>query len=267
MKVFEFDDYKVFVREKLRQSPRGGHGQLSRIAELLNIHTSIFSHVFNGEKELTVEQAFGVCRYFGLTELETDYFVALVMLARAGSHEARLKFKKDVDRLRAQALSIKNRVTSELSLAEADNAQFYSHWYYMAVKLVTSIDGFNSPESIAEKLSLPLGVVNKALDFLTSVSLCVEKGGKIKPGVSKTHLGEDSPQVSRHHQNWRVKGFEKMGLLKPTELFFTMPATLSKDDVIKLRTKIVEFIEECTKAVDCSSSEAFYCMNIDWYEV
>src|SRR4051812_288759 len=129
MKVFEFDDYKEYVRSKLRQSPSGGHGQLSRIAELLNIHTSMVSHVFSGTKELSIEQAFGVCRYFGLTELETDYFVALVLSARAGSHEARLKFKKDVDRLKAQAASIKNRVTSERSLTEADNAQFYSHWY------------------------------------------------------------------------------------------------------------------------------------------
>ena len=36
---------------------------------------------------------------------------------------------------------------------------------------------------------------------------------------------------------------------------------------MKLRAKIVEFIEECTKVVDSSKSETFYCMNIDWYEV
>src|ERR1039457_3217815 len=95
MKLFEFDNYKEFVRKKLRGTTNKGHGQYSRIAEHLSIHTSMVSQVFGGEKHLTFEQACGICNYFGFTELETDYFIALVQLDRAGTPEARGKCQRD----------------------------------------------------------------------------------------------------------------------------------------------------------------------------
>ncbi len=267
MKVFEFSDYKVFVHKKLRDSSNKGHGQYSRIAKHLSIHTSMVSQVFNGPKHLTFEQACGVCSYFGFTELETDYFVALVQLERAGTQEAREKCQRDINRLRSQSESLKDRLTKDMVLAEADNALFYSQWYYTATKLITSIQGYNSPEAISEKLGVPLNLINKALEFLLSVGLCVEVDGKIKPGPANTHLGADSPLVGRHHQNWRVKGFEKMGALRPSELFLTMPATLTEKDAILLRRKIVEFIDDFVKVIDASKGEALYCFNIDWFNV
>jgi uncharacterized protein (TIGR02147 family) len=262
MKVFEFDDYKVFVHKKLHTLENKGHGQYTRIAEHLGVHTSMVSQVFNGPKDLTFEQACGVCSYFGLTELETDYFVALVQLARA-----KAKCARDILRLKNQAGSLKDRLSKDVVMSVADDAVFYSQWYLMAAKLLSSIQGYNTPETISEKLGVPLHLINKGLEFLFSVGLCVEVDGKIKPGPANTHLGADSPLVSRHHQNWRVKGFEKMGLLKPTELFLTMPATLSEKDVILLRSKIVEFIDEFVSVIDKSKGEVLYCLNIDWFDV
>lgn len=265
MKVFEFDDYKQFVRKKLHDSNNKGHGQYSRIARDLNIHTSMVSQVFSGPKHLTFEQACRICKFFGFTELETDYFIALVQMERAGNEEAREKCKRDLERYKNQSGSLKDRLSKDVVLSESDNALFYSQWFYTATKLISSIKEFQTPEAISEKLGVPLHLINKALEFLISVGLCVEIDGKIKPGPANTHLGADSPLVGRHHQNWRVKGFEKMGTLTPSELFLTMPATLTEKDSLLLRQKIVEFIEEFVKVIDHSKGEALYCLNIDWF--
>jgi hypothetical protein len=58
-----------------------------------------------------------------------------------------------------------------------------------------------------------------------------------------------------------------MGVLQPSELFLTMPATLTRSDAILLRSKIVEFIDEFVKVIDTSKSEVLYCFNLDWFEI
>lgn len=267
MRVFDFNNYKSFVQKKLLQASHKGHGQLSRIAEHLGVHTSMVSQVFSGPKHLTFEQACGVCEYFGFTELESDYFVALVQLERAGSPAARSKCQRDLARLKALSESLKDRLSRDVILSEETNAIFYSQWFYTAAKLASSIPGLQTPEAISEKLGVPLFSLNKAVEFLITVGLCIEVDGKIKPGPANTHLGADSPLVGRHHQNWRVKGFEKMSLLQPSELFLTMPATLARSDAILLRTKIVEFVDEFVKVLDSSKGEIIHCLNIDWFEV
>lgn len=267
MNVFNFIDYKEFVRKKLKAITNKGYGQYSRIAKHLNIHTSMVSQIFKGSKHLTFEQACGICNFFGFTEIETDYFVALVQLDRAGTNEARQKCQRDIARLKTKSEMLKNRLSKDVILREEDNAFFYSQWFYTATKLITSIPGYNSAEIISKKLGIPLVQINKVLEFLLSVGLCVETNDKIKPGPANTHLGADSPLVGRHHQNWRIKGFEKMGLINPNELFLTMPATLSEKDVLLLRQKIIDFIDEFVKVIDISKSETLYCLNIDWFNI
>lgn len=58
-----------------------------------------------------------------------------------------------------------------------------------------------------------------------------------------------------------------MGELKPSELFLTMPATLTQKDAQLLRSRLVEFIDEFVKTIDNSKGEVLYCLNIDWFDV
>lgn len=193
-------------------------------------------------------------------------FVGLVQLDRAGNQEARTKCKRDLERIKEKSESLKERLTKDTVLTEEHNAIFYSHWFYVATKLLSSIPGNYTAEKIAEGLGISLVQIKKALEFLLSVGLCVESDGKIKPGPRNTHLEANSPMVGRHHQNWRMKGFEKMGDMKSTELFLTMPATMSEKDVFILREKIVSFIEDFVKIIDSSKGEKMYCLNIDWFD-
>lgn len=267
MNIFDFTNYKDFIQKKLKDSDKKGHGQVSRIAKHLGIHTSMVSQILGGPKDFTIEQACGLCPYFGFNELESDYFVALVQWERAGTRETKQKFERDIRRLSQQSESLKDRLPKDVELTEADNALFYSQWFYTAAKLLSSISGFNTPEAIARKLGVPASHIRKALEFLLSTGLCIDDNGKIRPGPANTHLGADSPLVGRHHQNWRVKGFERMGILKPSELFLTMPATLTEKDAILIRKRLVQTIEDIVEIIDSSKGEVLYCFNLDWFDV
>jgi uncharacterized protein (TIGR02147 family) len=271
MDLFDVVDYRQIVRVRLKflgsQSGKSHRGHYSRIAEHLNIHTSMVSQIFNGLKDLTFDQACGLVSFLGLTDLEADYFICLVQLARAGTSSAKEKCQRDLVRLREQAASLSARVRSDRTLSEEDNAHFYSYWFITAIKLMTSIAGHQTPDEIARRLSLPLSVVHSALEFLLETGLCVNTGGMIRPGPAATHLPSSSPLVGRHHQNWRIKGFERMGQLLPSEFFLTIPATLTERDALRIRKALLELSEAVVTIMDDSKSEELYCLNIDWFNV
>ncbi|MCB0369076.1 MAG: hypothetical protein KDD45_06390, partial [Bdellovibrionales bacterium] len=106
MTVFEFDNYKNFVLQKVSLFPNKGHGQFSKIAKALNIHTSLVSQVFHGSKHLTFEQSCDLCIFFGMTELESDYLIALVLKERAGSPTALEKCKRDLYTIKQKAQNL-----------------------------------------------------------------------------------------------------------------------------------------------------------------
>lgn len=267
MTVFEFSDYKDFVLKKLSTFPLKGHGQYSKIAKKLNIHTSLVSQIFNGTKDLTFEQACDLCSFFGMTELESDYLIALVMKARAGTPSAKSKCERDLNILKEKSQILKERVKTDVELTDAESAIFYSHWYYAAVKIMISLAGKNTPEQMASHLNLPVATVNEILEFLVKSGLCVLNGNSYQQGPSKIHISANSPFVSRHHLNWRIKAMEKIGSMEKDDFCFTMPANISLKDAKVLRQLLIETAEQSIATVDNSKAETMYCLNIDWFKV
>lgn len=133
---------------------------------------------------------------------------------------------------------------------------------------LTAIQGTQTIQTVARRLGLPLAYIEKVVTFLLSTGLCIEKKGLLCPGPQMTHLEEESPLVSRHHGNWRVKAMERHPLLREdAELAYTAPMTLSAKDVLKIRAALADVVENVDHIVGPSSSEKLYCLNIDWFEI
>src|SRR5690349_16908646 len=94
LKIFDFTNYKDFVVESLLSMPRRGHGQYSKIAQALGVHTTMVTHIFKGDLHLGSEQCLALTEFLGLGDLETQYFVGLVQLARAGDQRTKRYYTK-----------------------------------------------------------------------------------------------------------------------------------------------------------------------------
>jgi uncharacterized protein (TIGR02147 family) len=265
--IFDFEDYRKFAIASIKSMPKKGYGQYRKLATHLGIHTTLVSQIFKGGKSLNLEQAFGVCDFFGLTDLEIEYFLLLVQIERSGHQKLRSHFLKQLKDLKKKSSNLVNRLSNESILSEQDKALFYSEWYYSAIRQLTAINGYQNNEAIAQYFGLPRKLVKEVMEFLISTKLCKEIQGKLAPGPQSTHVADDSPWVKSHHQNWRLRAIERMKEGQPQQLHYSSPMTLSKNDVDKLRTMIVNFIEEVGKVVDPSHSEDLYCLNIDWFRV
>lgn len=266
MSIFDFEDYKEFYNKWVENQPKQGHGEYRRLAGALSVSSTLVSQVFKGDKHLSLEMAVDMAEYLNLSEEETDYFILLVDFAKAGSFKLRTRFAKQVQRRRAHYHKLENRVDKKVELTDEVKAIFYSSWIYSGVRLLTDISEFQDVQAIAEKLNLPRNQVQKVLDFLLSHGLVKHESGRYGMGPARVYLGSSNHLVARHHQNWRLQGFNKMIQSGDENFFYTAPMVLSKEAIVKIRQELPSFVERIVKIVQASPSEEARCLNIDWFE-
>ncbi len=265
--VFEFDNYRKFLEKRLVELPNKGYGQMSRLARFLGVHSTLVSQILKEHKDLTTDQAASTAEYFELTELETEYFVLLVQIDRAGNSAAKSLYRKQILRLKEQAQSISRRVKVETKLSEEQRAVFYSDWAYTSVRQSVAIPKICDAASIAQFLDLPRKKVQSILEFLVKTGLLKMTQNQFEIGPASTHLEASSPWVRVHHSNWRHRAVQSLDSGRYENLHYTSPLTISTKDVDLIREKIIQFIEQVNLIVDPSPSESLYCLNIDWFNV
>jgi transcriptional regulator with XRE-family HTH domain len=264
MRIFDYTDYRSFTVDTVKAMPKSGRGELLKIAEALGIHTSTLSHVLSGIKQLTLDQACSLADYFGLNDIETEYFIKLVELDRAGTERFKSVLKQQMAKLRRQGRDLSKVVPAKKALSAEESATYYSNWFYAGIFTLSSIEGYQTVDAISKYLNLPKRLVNQVVSFLLSTGICVTKGDLIVPGTTYLHLESDSPLISVHHSRWRQKAIERHPVLTDRELAYSSPMSLSVADVEKVRGYITSLISEVNKVRDPSPCETTYVLNIDW---
>ena len=267
MDIYEFENYKKYTLKRFEALPKKGYGQLKKLSEHLEVSTTFVSQVFQGEKELSLEQAVSVCEFLNLSETESEYFLKLVSLARAGSEKLRKILKNEIMRMKARSQKVHNRLSVQKVLPDEDKAIFYSDWFYSAIRLLIGIEGFQGQEKISEYFGLHRTLVNEVLQFLLKSELIVNENGILKVGPSRTHLDSESPFIKFHHTHWRMKALEQVKYPSAEKLHYSSPMTLGRKEVETVRARLVKTIEEVGKIIDPSPNEELMCLNIDWFKV
>lgn len=266
MNIFEFDNYKNCINKWISLQQSQGHGQLRRMALHLKVNSVVMSQIFRGQRDLTLEQALDLCYYIGFTEIERDYFLLLVQKARAGTEKLKKVLDQQINQLAKSAQVLKNRIQHQ-KLSDENKAVFYSHWYYSAIRLGVSIPSLKTNSLIADYLKLDRLLVSKVLDFLIENELIINQKNGFAMGPQITHVGNDSPFVNRHHNNWRIQGLKAMDHHKEDDFFYSGPMVLSNSLAKEIRKSLIDIVEKTTKKVGPSNSETLKCLNIDWFGV
>lgn len=266
--VFDFNDYKAFVRAFVQALPHGGRGQYRRMARAMRVHTTLLSHVFRGVKQLTPEQACALASFLELPALDSDYLLALVEHSRAGTQGLAQAVERRLSALRERHQQIEHRVPGARTLSATERATFYSHWYYSGVRLAAALPGMADADGIAQRLDLPVPLVRAALAFLLEAGLLApEETGGYRLSAKRTHLGPSSPFAAAHHRNWRLEAIRRHSSMSARDFAFTSPITLSHADAAKIRALLVDAVARVAAIVEPSSCECLAMLNIDWLEL
>ncbi|UYL10210.1 TIGR02147 family protein [Bdellovibrio sp. SKB1291214] len=262
--VFDFKDYREFLRAWLEEQP--GRGASSRLAETMNISPSMMSLVMKGEKNFTSEQAIELVEYLALNELESDYFFVLLEIGKSGSYKFTQRLNKKRDQLLAQARKITNRVKKDMELTEEQKSVYYSSWLYTGVRNLAACPTTQDVHKISEHLNIPMERLQPIVDFLVENNLCNLEKGQLSFGPQHTHNSVDSPYVNQQHRNWRLKGNEMMELRREQDLFYTCPMSLSEEAFEEVRKLLPTVIQQVLKIVGPSPSEKVACFSLDFFK-
>jgi uncharacterized protein (TIGR02147 family) len=228
----------------------------------------LISQILGGQKRISEEQAARLCDYMGLNPLETDYFLKLVHIDRAGTESLKIIYRRHLSQIRTSANETRNWVPEAKELSEQDRALYYSSWQFAVVRLLTSIDGLQSVEKISDALKLTPSRVRNILNFLQSRGLCtMDKSGRYERTEKNTHVEAQSPLAIRHHQNWRAKVNELVEHMTTSDLAFTCPISISSKGRVKVRTILLNAISEIAELVKASPAEEVVFLGIDWISV
>jgi uncharacterized protein (TIGR02147 family) len=265
MEIYDFSTYKDYILARVKAMPRNGHGQYMKMAKHIGANPVVVSQVLKGDRDFTEEQGLRLTDFFGMTVKESEYFMRLLSLEKAGTHDLKRFHRDALAALKRAAHATKNRVAAHQELNDSTKSVFYSDWIYGAVRLLSSIEKFRSADAIAEHLDLNHARVNEILEFLISVGLVKKEKELLSVGVRSTHLDAQSRFVNSHHRNWRIRGLQALNTRTPDDLFYTGPCTMSEDDFLVLRKELVAVIASLTKRVPDSNPETLACLNIDWF--
>lgn len=265
MSIYEYSDYRAYLRAYIRKLPKQGRGEINRIAQAMGVHPSLLSQVLGDTKNLNLEQAQLLCEHLDMTSQEQDYFFCSVELQRAGTTKLQTYFKKQLQILKENSVELSQRVRQDRQLTNEEKSVFYSHWLFAAIWLQTSIKNGKTLEEICERFDISRERGREILHFLSETQLCILENSHYKMGPQSIHLERGSVHLSRHHSNWRLRAVEASDKIQAEEMMYTAPLSISKADFKKVRARLAEVIKEITDLAIDSEAEDAACFNLDFF--
>lgn len=265
MKIIDYSNYKLFTLKFIENKPKKGRGLLRSLSEYMGVNSSLLSQIFKGNRDLTPEQALQVAKFIELDNFETQFFLNMVHLGRAGTQDLKSFYQAELEKMRIEQFNIQSRVVEHRELNQEEKALFYSDWKYSGIRLLTSIPNYNNVERVSEYFGIQRDQAKKIIDFLVSSGLCVDEKGGLSIGVASTHISKDSEFVNNHRRNWRLKALQVIDE-KKEGLHYSSPVSLSHVDYKNISERMVDWISEFSKTISTSKEEKVACLNIDWFE-
>lgn len=265
--IFEYNDYKTYLEDKIHSMPSKGRGVKLKIAESLHCQNTYVSLVLKGESHFSLEQGMKLNTFFEHTGDEGKFFILLLHHARAGSAELKKYYQEELNEIIVKNSDLKKRTNVKNSLRDKDQDVYYSSWIYSAVHILVTIKEFQTAPQIAKRLNLPRTKALEVLNFLEDCGIVKKEGAQYVPGVTRIHLSKNSPHIQRHHTNWRMRAVNSIDLNGDSDLHFSNVVSIGEKDIVKVREIFIKAISDARSIIKDSPEEKLHSICIDFFEV
>jgi uncharacterized protein (TIGR02147 family) len=266
MEIYNHKNYKTYLNVALTNMGEE-RGLRKKMAIEIGCQSSFLSQVLNGDVNFSLEHSAKINKFFGHDEKESEYFILLVLMERAGSIDLKDHFEKQIEKILKERLEIKERIKSSNDLSSIDYVLYYSQWYYAAIHILCAIPEFENERQIADKLNLPIEIVKKALNFLIEKNLVSLKKGKLSIGKARIHIDRKSPLFIQHNTNWKIEAIKALEQIKHDSLHYSGVLALSKVDYKAIKEIYLRAIEQSEAILKDSPEEVLISVSMDLFEV
>jgi uncharacterized protein (TIGR02147 family) len=246
--VFDYQDYRAYLKDWLfwkKQVQPGYSAAIFARKAGIKAHT-LLGMVIRGERNLSFDTIRHFGKGLGLTHAELTYFEKLVLFNQArGSEDKAHYFNQVFNAARGSAKQIH---------VLHDHAEYFSHWYVVAVRELVVLDGFDpDPEWICRKLKRKITrkQAQEAWETVLRLGL-VDKLEPTAPGEPVRYaLKNPLINVDSNHANFVLRKFHREFLKRADEAIDGEPIqerelssdtlALSAEDAAALRQQIRDF--------------------------
>jgi uncharacterized protein (TIGR02147 family) len=175
MQIFQFEDYKEYLKAYIQSQPKRGWGLLSKWSDLLSVKSSFLGQVLNGEKQLSPEHAHKLGCNLNLDRLSMEYFINMVSRERAGDFELKNYYSEIMAATKEKAAKLKSHISATKSLSDEEQGTYFSRWLFSAIRIYVSIGKGKTLSDITERFQISRNMAKNILDFLCETGLCLKK--------------------------------------------------------------------------------------------
>jgi uncharacterized protein (TIGR02147 family) len=260
--IFEFDNYRAYIKAKIKTFShiRGYQGKL---ALTIGMQPSYLSKVLKGPEDFSSEQTLALSLHWELTPGESEYFIELVHLERAGTKALKEFFRNRLNSIKEKELNLSTQLNPALLQEEAQTF-YFSAWYISAIHLLLGIKTFQNIAEISKRLNLSIETISFVLNKMEGLGLVKRSGDKWTTGPTRIHLSKQSPYSWIHHGNWRHRALTDR--VNSQSLHYTALHSVSRKDLEEIRQSFLSLIQESASKVRLSEQETLVAMNIDFFE-
>jgi uncharacterized protein (TIGR02147 family) len=266
--IFRAKNYRTYMVQRVAEIQGQERGVLVRMARYLRIQPSYLTHVVQGKSDLSLEQAEQLNAFLGHSDTEAEYFLLMVSEERAGTSSLKKHFNGKRKLLEQEEDTLSARFKTQDTVDEELLEKYYDSWAFGAVHALISVPGYSTPESLSERLSLPVSRVTSILSELVRAGI-LERGEKAyRVGTRRIHLPRDEQKIHNFHSQWRQRSIEKLQKdPREDDLFYSSVITLSKTDLVEIRRMFSDTLQEAKAKIRDSKDETLAVLNIDLFEL
>jgi uncharacterized protein (TIGR02147 family) len=249
--LFEFLDYRLFLKDAYLQGKRGNPHHSHRFIEgKLGLKSSgHFAQILGGRCNISAALAARIAAFLKLGKRETDFFEILVQYNQAKTHEEK-------NRLFARLMTFRK---ARENVVGADRHAFYRKWYYTAVREVLDLKPFRGDHAaLGRMLTPPISAeqAREAVDLLLRLGFIRKRpGGGLAKAEAVITTGHPAESEDLKAYQIEILGLAREALdrfPKAKRNFSTLSVTLSGEEYRLLieelrafRGRVLEMARQC----------------------
>jgi uncharacterized protein (TIGR02147 family) len=267
-KSFNYCNYRDLLADYYGKGGDKKRGHITKVSKITKCQSAYISQVFAHKANISLEQASLLADDLAFSLEEREFFFDLVSYERAGLESLRQFYRNKIMLKKEEKMNLTKRLSDNNIIEEEIEKQYYSHWAYAAIHIIVGIKEYSNIENISLKLELSKKFTAKVLADLESWSLISRNSNGYIPGKNTVHLGDQSPFLKTHHQNWRFKAIQAINEKVGEDLHYSSVTCINKEARDRIKQLILNCIEDFRKEIRSSvDDEVLYGINLDFFQV
>lgn len=266
LNVFEYLDYREYLRDVLKDGPRG---MQTRMASAAECQATYLIRVTKETAHLTDDQAYRIARFLNLAGNQLEYFLNLLRYGRASDRELKRYYK---GLLEESARDLKQDVLQRIEyLSEMDSASIqmgmFAQWQPSTVHLATACPQYRTAKSISKTLALEVDHVRRILAWLEEHGFVTRDGDEYTHSGQSLRMPRESPLYPAIQRSRRELALRYLDRGAENNLHFSSVFATTVDHLKEIQEEFSGLIERTHRKLPNYDSEDVAVMIMDFFRL